>query len=224
MTSPPELAPPPPPPPSPDGSPPEPPASADEAEERKARFNRLFLEIEGDLRRIAHDLLKRNRRVEDIQTTVLVHDMYVRLSEAHSGTWASPQELKLAAAAILRNILTDAARRRDCRKRGGGAHAEDLEILLEHFERGGLEEHSRTDLLDLNTALEALAKQDATVAKMVELHYYLGIEEEEIGPIFGVAARTVRHKLSNAKIVLRDLILKLPPRPDGPGGAGRPAR
>lgn len=224
MTSPPELCPPPPPPPSPDGSPPEPPASAGEPEERQARLNRLFLEIEGDLRRIAHDLLKRNRRVEDVHTTVLVHDMFVRLSEAHTGTWASPQELKLAAAEILRNILTDAARRRDSRKRGGGAHAEDLEILLEHFERGGLEEHSRTDLLDLNTALEALAKQNAMVAKMVELRYYLGIEEEEIGAIFGVAGRTVRHKLTDARTVLKRLILDLPPRPDDPAGAGRPAR
>jgi hypothetical protein len=60
------------------------------------------------------------------------------------------------------------------------------------------------------------------VAKMVEPA--TTSRREEIGAIFGVAGRTVRHKLTDARTVLKRLILDLPPRPDDPAGAGRPAR
>lgn len=182
----------------------------------RAAFDRLFVAIERRLRVLAHELLQQNRRVDDLDTTVLVHDMYLKLSASADAEWTSQEALLAAASKIFRSLLTDAARARDTRKRGGCAVANDLETIVEHYEGRGPDGAAATDLLDLDAALAALEAQDAEVAKMVELNYYLGMSGEEIANVFGVSVRTVFGKLERARTFLKAYM----DRPDSPPAGG----
>jgi len=180
----------------------------------RAAFDRLFVAIERRLRMLAHELLQRNRRVDDLGTTVLVHDMYLKLSASSAADWKSEEALLAAASRIFRSLLTDAARARDTRKRGGFAIANDLESVVEHYEGHGPDGSAVTDLLDLDAALAALETQHAQVAKMLELNYYLGLSPEEIARVFEVSPRTVYLKLDQARAFLKGIMDRPdPPRP-----------
>ncbi len=168
-----------------------------------AAFNRLFSAIERSLRGLAHDLLERNRRVDDVDTTVLVHDMYVKLSRSAIAEWTSEESLLSAASKILRRLLIDAVRARDSRKRGEQDTTIDLDSLVERYEGRGPYGTAQTDLIDLEEAVKALEGQAPRVAKMLELNYYLGIHPEEIARVFGVSVRTVFRRLEDAKTFLK---------------------
>lgn len=204
-----------------DPSPGPPPADGPPAAGSTA-FDRLFLAIERELRGIAHRLLERNRRIDDVQTTVLVHNMYVKLRTSSADDWTSPDELLAASSTILRNLLTDAARGLHRGRRAAGGKAHDLEVVVEHFEGRKADGTAQTDLLDLDAALAALEKQQPQVGKMVELSYYMGVNEPEIARVFGVSLRTVSRKLAEARGYLKGYMGRCgrpriePPEPESP--------
>lgn len=118
-------------------------------------------------------------------TTELVHEAYLRMSE--SGYQHShPAQFFAYAARVMRHILTDAARRRVQPKRGGDQTRLDLgDAAVESV-------HVDPQLaLQLDQALTALDREDSRAAQTVELHYFAGLELQQIADIFGIARRTV---------------------------------
>ncbi len=195
------------------------PTPGDPTADQRRRFNDLFVTVQAELRSVAHRLLDRNRRLDDVDTTILIHDMYVRLARSSASAWQSPLELQRAAATILRNLLTDAARERRSGKRGGTVETGPLDAVVRHYEGQGPDGAVRTDLLDLDIALKALEKDDGQAAKMLELHYYLGVNVAEIANVFDLSVRRVQGILESARRFLRH---HMAPPDRSPGGQSAP--
>src|SRR5438045_3905818 len=82
-------------------------------------LDRLIPLIEGELRRLAHRYMRRQRADHTLQTTALVNEAYLRLVEQKDRHWQNREHFFAVAAQLLRNILVDYARHRHAAKRGG---------------------------------------------------------------------------------------------------------
>jgi RNA polymerase sigma factor (TIGR02999 family) len=103
----------------------------------------------------------------------------------------------------MRHILVDHARRRQAQKRGA---AERAETLVE----GLLSDEKPTELIALDDALSALAAVDERKARIVEIHYFGGLTQEEIAAALDVHPNTVARELRLARAWLQRQLLSAP--------------
>lgn len=118
-------------------------------------------------------------------TTELVHETYLRMGESDFRYEQSAQFFAYAARA-MRHILTDAARRRMQPKRGGDQTR--LDMADPAVETAQLDPQLA---LQLDAALIALEQEDPRAARVVELHYFAGLDLQQVGEALGIARRTV---------------------------------
>ena len=145
----------------------------------------VFLDLYGRLKAMASRQRLRNGSPATLCTTELVHEAYLRMSEANY-RYKHDMQFFAYAARAMRHVITDAARRRLQPKRGG-----DLSRLtLDHpaIEAVRVDPHMA---LQLDEALNALEKEDARAAQVVELHYFAGLDMEHVAKVLGVVRRTV---------------------------------
>jgi RNA polymerase sigma factor (TIGR02999 family) len=158
-----------------------------EAEER------LIPLVYDELRRIAAIHLRHEARQHSLQPTALVHEAYLRLTRIQEIDWQSRSHFFAVSATLMRRILVDHARAGRAHKRGDGWDAVSLnEALLPAPERG-------PEILALDDALKELALLDERQSKIVEMRFFAGMSEEEIGGVLGVSARTVKRDWRVAK-------------------------
>lgn len=152
----------------------------------------LIEQLYGALREIAHRERLRVGRPQTLQTTALISETYVKLSQ-HGG-WNSREHFLASAATAMRHILVDAARARLAQKRGSGEIAASLD-------EGGLEVGNIEDaeVIRIDDALKALQQIDQRLASVVECRFFAGYNEQETGRILGVSERTVRRDWLAAK-------------------------
>ena len=110
----------------------------------------------------------------------------MRLADYKQMKWQDRAHFFAVAAQAMRRILIDFARARRNYKRGRGTERVSLAEDIAVAPSGG------TDILALNEALESLAKLNARQARVVELRYFGGLNEQEVGHVLGIAPRTVR--------------------------------
>jgi RNA polymerase sigma-70 factor (ECF subfamily) len=148
--------------------------------------DQLFSVIYPELRRLARALMRRERASHTLQPTDLVHDAFVRLVDQTAIQAADRVHFLAVAARAMRQILVDHARRRGARKRGGdGWERVTFDEDMAQGPAGALE------LLAVDQALDALAKQDARAAQVVEMKIFAGLTSVEIADALGVSKRTV---------------------------------
>src|SRR5208282_6882568 len=119
-----------------------------------------------ELRRVAAHLLQNERPGHTLQSTDLVHEVYLRLVNARELDWQHRAHFFAVAATLMRRILLDRARRRTAVKRGGKAQPLDLDKALD------LGQMRARELLALDEALDALAAVDPRKARVVELRSF----------------------------------------------------
>ncbi len=153
--------------------------------------------VYGELKRSARRCLRRPMPGETLTPTVLVHEVYVRLSDQDGKPLRDRGHFFALAARAMRQILVDHARRRQSVKRGGGAQATDLDSALDL--RG--DDIART--LELDTALRALEGRDPELAQLVEWHFFAGLDFVEIAQETGRHERTVRRDWELARAFLQ---------------------
>jgi RNA polymerase sigma factor (TIGR02999 family) len=150
-----------------------------------------------------------------LSTTALVHELYLKLTSGRPGTWHDRAHFLAAAVVTMRHILVDHARRRAAGKRGG-AHrlvALDDAVVAPHA--------ADETLLELDDALERLARLDARLARVVESRFFAGMTERETAIALGVDERTVRRDWVRARGFLRRARAACAPRAGMPAsGAG----
>lgn len=117
-------------------------------------------------------------------TTELVHELYLRIGETDF-EFQDPMRFFAYAARAMRSILADAARRRKQPKRGG-----DLARLALDDPAVDSVHVDPAMALQLDEALVALEREDERAAKLVELHYFAGIELKQAADILGISPRT----------------------------------
>jgi RNA polymerase sigma factor (TIGR02999 family) len=144
--------------------------------------------------------LKNERQANTLQTTALVHEVYLRLVDVTKVEWQQRAQFFAMAAQMMRRILVDAARARGADKRGGGAQKVNLD------ETALLSSGADRSILALDEALTAFSEVAPRQAKVVELRYFGGLTEEEIVAALGISPRTVRRDWDLAKAwLLREL-------------------
>ena len=95
----------------------------------ESALEKLIPIVEQELRRIAHNYMRRENSHHTLQTTALVHEAYIKLVDQHSVNWSNREHFYVISAQIMRRILLNHARDKACAKRGGGAHQVSLEIV-----------------------------------------------------------------------------------------------
>ena len=138
-----------------------------------------------DLRRAAHKYMRGERPSHTLQTTALVHEVYLRLFGVQHVNWQNRVHFLSVCARLMRRVLIDFARQRKYRKRGGNV----LHLSLDE----ALAVSSRPDpeLLLLDEALTAMAGVDPRKAAVVELRFFGGLTVEETAAALSVSPETV---------------------------------
>jgi RNA polymerase sigma factor (TIGR02999 family) len=158
-----------------------------------AALGRLAERVYPELRLMARRYMKNERHADTLQTTALVHEVYLRLVDVTKVEWHERAQFFAMAAQMMRRILVDAARTRGARKRGGNAIKVDLD------QAAVLSKAAERSILALDEALTAFSQVAPRQAKVVELRYFGGLTEEEIVAILKISPRTVRRDWDFAK-------------------------
>ncbi len=153
-----------------------------------------------ELRRLAQRRMRLERPDHTLQTTALINEAYLRLVDVHNVHWHNRAHFFALCARLMRRILVDYARTRQCAKRGGGVQPIGLGQSL-----ADSPQHS-PDLVAVDDALHALAVVDARKAQVVELRFFGGLTIEETAEVLKVSPETVRRDWKLAKVwLLREL-------------------
>jgi RNA polymerase sigma factor (TIGR02999 family) len=158
-------------------------------------LDQLSKRVYDELRLMARRHMK-NEREGTLQTTALVHEVYLRLVGVTKIEWQQRAQFFGMAAQMMRRILVDAARARASHKRGAGAvHVNFDETAVVVSEPDG-------SMVALNDALEAFAQIAPRQAKVVELRFFGGLSEEEIMEVLKISSRTVQRDWEFARVWL----------------------
>ena len=141
--------------------------------------------VYGELRKIAHGYMRREREGVTLQATALVNEAYLRLVDAGNVDWQARAHFFAVSAQIMRRILVDAARSRLRAKRGGH------EVKLNLDEMPDLAAGRSADVVALDDALDALTKLDPRKAKVIELRFFGGLSVEETAAVLKVSPQSV---------------------------------
>lgn len=165
-----------------------------EAGDRDALHSLVPL-IYRELRRQAHRYLRDERTGHTLQTTALVHEAFLRLQDQGPAHFENRAHFFAISAQLMRQILVDHARARKAAKRDGG-----IRLTLEDV--SGLMENRATDLIELDEALNSLAKLDAQQSLIVELRFFGGLSIEETSQVLGISPATVKRDWATARVWL----------------------
>jgi RNA polymerase sigma factor (TIGR02999 family) len=156
--------------------------------------------VEVELRRLARGYMARERPDHTLQTTALVNEAFVRLTDARQVQWQDRAHFLGISARLMRRVLVDYARRRGFHKRGGDAQRVTLQDDLVRTPDPAF------DVVALDRALEALAKFDMRKSRIVELRFFGGLSVEETADVLQVSTDTVKRDWRLAKLwLLREL-------------------
>jgi RNA polymerase sigma factor (TIGR02999 family) len=135
-----------------------------------------------------------------LQPTALVHELYVKLFSSEPIEWRNRGHFFAVSARQLRHIVLDYARARQAQKRGGPQD----KLVLEDIPDIQVVVDER--ILDLDDALNQLAALDARAAQVVELRYFGGLTEKEIGETLDISLATVKRDWEFARTwLLREI-------------------
>ena len=163
------------------------------AKERQA-LDQLFSLAYEELRRLASSV-KRGDPSSTLSATALVNEAWLKLAKQPGIAAASRLHFKRIAARAMRQLLVEAARRRNAHKRGG-----DGEVIFVSFDDsfdGAVT--PQENLLALDTALTELARLEPRQALIVESRFFGGLEVSEISSLIGVSEATVLRDWRAAK-------------------------
>lgn len=147
-----------------------------------------------ELHRQAHRYLNRERPGHTLQTTALVHEVYLKLDKQENIAWESRSHFFGIASRLMRQILIDYARTKHRAKRGG---SED-KVPLHNALTVGVGD-TDFDLLALDEALTRLGAKEEHLANIVELRFFSGLSVEDTAVVLGVSASTVKRDWQMAR-------------------------
>jgi RNA polymerase sigma factor (TIGR02999 family) len=155
----------------------------------RAALDQLVAVTYGELRRVAHQRLRRESGNRSVNTTGLVHDAYLKLVDLRRVEFRDRAHFLAMASRVMRRLLVDQARARRAAKRGGGVIAAELDEAI------ALPDSEAETLEQLDEALQRLETLDPRQAQMVEQRYFGGLELAEIAEVSGVSIATVKREL-----------------------------
>jgi len=159
----------------------------------KAALDSLMPLIYDDLRRLANFYLQDENNARTLQSTALVHEVYLRLCGQQDPKWTGRAHFFAVAAKMIRRILVDHAREKSAVKRGGGMQPQQLDEALT------IPVQPELDLVTLSEAMEELAAFDLRKSQVVEMRFFAGLAARDIATVLGVTEPTVRRDWNIAR-------------------------
>ncbi len=157
-------------------------------------FDRLYAE----LKRLARSQLRYGRTAISLDTTALVHEAYLKLVRAEKLSLVDRGHFFALAAKAMRQILLGHAEHLRRQKRGGGVEALPLDDRVVSPALWQAEQ-----LCAVDEAVAELERLAPRLARIVELRFFVGLNEGEIGEILGQSERTVRREWRKARAFLQ---------------------
>lgn len=161
-------------------------------------LDRLLPLVYEDLRRLARRQLARGSPDGVLDTTSLVHEVYLKLLDQTRLHGNDRAHFLNVAARAMRQVVIGYARKRASAKRGGGIRQTTLEDSKLTLERDA------EWLLALDRALERLAARSARLASVVECRFFAGLSEDETAEALGTSLRTVQREWLRARAWLKE--------------------
>jgi RNA polymerase sigma factor (TIGR02999 family) len=162
------------------------------SEERRA-LDDLFCVTYEELRRLA-STVKRDDPNALLSPTTLVHEAWLKLASSPPMAAISRLHFKRIAARAMRQLLVEAARRRNAYKRGG-----DGAVMVAFDESLDQAASCSDGLLLLDGALDQLARMNPRQAVMVESRFFGGLDMTETATLLDVSEATVLRDWRAAK-------------------------
>ena len=163
----------------------------------EAARDQLMPLVYKELRRMAHQYMRKERPGHTLQTSALVHEAFVRLVDQKEVHWQNRAHFFGIAAQMMRRILVDHARRRHYDKLGADASHVSLE-------EGAIVSAERAaQVVALDDALTSFATVDPRKSRVVELRFFGGLSIEETAAVLAVSPGTVMRDWTLAKAWLR---------------------
>jgi RNA polymerase sigma factor (TIGR02999 family) len=143
-----------------------------------------------ELRRVAHNYLRKERAEHTLQSTALVHEAYLRLKKQGAVPIENRAHFLAICAQLMRQILVEYARNRNAAKRDGGDR-----VTLDGLALKG----RTTDIMALDDALSELARLDQEQSRIVELRFFGGLSIEETSAVLKLSPMTVKRHWATAR-------------------------
>ena len=159
----------------------------------------LFAATYRELRQLARARLRGGGRNTVLDTTALVHETYLKLGAGGSLQFQSQAQFMAYAGKVMRSVIVDLVRQRRSERRGGDVpHLTLTGEVIDLIGAAAGEEQ----ILQVHEALQAMARLDERMTRVVELRYFGGLTDAEVAAALGVSERTVRHDWSHARVFL----------------------
>lgn len=166
----------------------------------ESALEKLTPQVYRELHRAAKGCMRAEREGHTLQTTALINELYLRLTDLQEVDWQNRAHFFALCARQMRRILTDQARARHSNKRGGGAQPISLDSAP------AVSTRLHPEVLAIDDALKALSKVDSRKSQVVELRFFGGLNVEETAEVLKVSPDTVVRDWKLAKAwLLREL-------------------
>lgn len=152
--------------------------------------------VYAELHRLASGYMRAERQGHILQTTALINEAWMQLSDWQNMEWKSKAHFLGIAARVMRRVLVDIARSREYLKRGGQA----LQVTL--TDAVGMTIQPNLDLIALHEALNRLAELSPRQSQVVEMRFFGGMEEDEVAAVLGISVPTVKRDWRLARLWL----------------------
>ena len=153
----------------------------------------------GELRARAHGQLVKLPAEPTLQTTALVHEVYIKLKES-SGKAVDRDHFLALAATAMRHVVIDYARARRSDKRGGGARHMPIE------DSAAAVDAQAEDLLQIDEALGALGEQSKRLVRVFECKFFGGLDDDETARVLRLSKRTAQRDWMKARAFLSEYL------------------
>jgi RNA polymerase sigma factor (TIGR02999 family) len=157
----------------------------------------VFDALYDELRQMARSRLRTHPKDVLLDTAGVVNDCYLRFVRTRRVTPADRHHFLAYCSQAMRSVIVDMVRASRRERRGGKVFHTSLSV--EPALDRAIEE---VDVLDVHEALNALAQIDPRLAQVVEMRYFGGLTEKQIGEILGLTDRTIRRDWEKARLYL----------------------
>jgi RNA polymerase sigma factor (TIGR02999 family) len=158
----------------------------------RAALDRLYPLIYQELRAVARVHRRRWRGDETLGTTALIHEVYLKLVGQEQVEARSRAHFLAIAGKAMRHVLSNYARARRARKRGGDQQRIPLEALEALPGAGVLSDSHADTIAALEVALSRLETENERLSLVVEYRFFGGMTIADTAEVLGTSPATVK--------------------------------
>ena len=167
----------------------------------ESALDNLFVQVYDELHQMAHN--KRKHWVGKdytLNTTALVHEAYIKLTDHSQHDWNSRAHFMGVAAKAMRHILINYAEKRRTKKRGGDLKKVSLEEERAHIDDViHMSDEQADKLLAIESAIKKLEINNERQVRIIECKFFGGMTNEETAKSLGISKATVKRDWAMAQ-------------------------